>query len=304
MLSRVLGLLAALVVSAPAADLVFNWGNSASDHLPPGFTNIVAGKGEPGVWKIVMDEMPTALAPLTDKAPAVSRRAALAQTSMDVADEHFPMLVYSKETFDDFTLTTKFKLVEGVSEQMAGLVFRLQDENNFYVMRASGLGNNVRFYKMVQGIRSQPIGPVVPLARRTWHELKIECRGNKITGWLNGELVIPELMDTSFRSGRIGFWTKSDSVSYFTDTKITFTPRESPAQILVRDTMAKNPRLLGLKIYLLDEIASHVWWRAGREGSGRGWRQSGEDGHLGRQGFYGKGKDTVSSRATVARSQR
>jgi len=295
MLSRVCGLFIALTISAPGAELALSFGNSASDEIPAGFTNVVAGKGGPGVWKVVMDELPSAFAPLTDKAPVVSRRAVLAQTAMDVTDEHFPMLVYTKETFDDFTLTTKFKLVEGVSEQMAGVVFRYQDEKNFYVMRASGLGNNVRFYKVVEGVRSQPIGPSVPVARRVWYELKLECRGNKITGWLNGEPVIPELMDTSFKSGRIGFWTKSDSVSYFTDAKITFTPRESPAQVLVRDTVAKNPRLVGLKIYLLNEqgeprvVASRDEQEVGEAG-GEAEKTVITGGKL----FYGKGQETVT----------
>lgn len=295
MISRVCGLIFALVLSAHGAELVLGLGDSPSDKIPPGFTNVVAGKGEPGVWKIVMDEVPSAFEPLTDKAPVVSRRAALAQTSMDVTDEHFPMLVYTRETFDDFTLTTKFKLVEGVSEQMAGVVFRYQDEKNFYVMRASGFGNNVRFYKVVNGLRSQPIGPALEVPRRVWHELKIECRGNKITGWLNGDLVIPELMDTSFKSGWIGFWTKSDAVSHFTDTKISFTRRESPAQVLVRDTMAKYPRLLGLKIYMLDEngeprvVASRDENEVGEPG-GESEKSVITNGRI----LYGKGKDTVA----------
>ena len=75
-----------------------------------------------------------------------------------MADEHFPILLYDRETFTDLTLTTKFKLVDGVVEQMAGIVFRLQDEKNFYVIRASGLGNNVRFYKMVAGLRESAPG--------------------------------------------------------------------------------------------------------------------------------------------------
>jgi hypothetical protein len=295
MLSRACGLFAVLIVSAHGAEVAFDLGDSASDTIPPGFTNVVAGKGEPGIWKIILDERPSAFAPLTDKAPVVSRRAVLAQTSMDVADEHFPMLVYTKETFDDFTVTTKFKLVEGVSEQMAGLVFRYQDEKNFYVMRASGFGNNVRFYKVVAGLRSQPIGPTVEVPRRVWHELKIECRGNKITGWLNGAMVIPELMDTSFKSGQIGFWTKSDSVSYFTDTKVTFTPRVSPAQVLIHDTMAKNPRLVGLKIYLLDDnnqphvVASREPTEVGEAG-GESEKNVITHGRI----YYGKGKETVS----------
>lgn len=295
MLSRVFGLLIVLIASARGAGLVLNFGDLPSDKIPAGFTNVVAGKGEPGLWRIVMDEIPSAFTPLTDKAPVVSRRAVLAQASMDVTDEHFPMLVYTKETFGDFTLTTKFKLVEGVSEQMAGLVFRYQDEKNFYVVRASGFGSNVRFYKVVEGQRSQPIGPILPVPKNVWHELKIECRGSKITGWFNGELVIPELMDTSFNSGKIGFWTKSDAVSYFTDTKITFTPRESPAQVLVRDTMAKHSRLVGLKIFMLDEngqprvVASKDAGEVGEAGG-----EAEKSVITGGKVYYGKGKENVS----------
>jgi hypothetical protein len=300
MFSRAFGLLVAFCVSASGAELVFNFGDSASDKIPEGFTNVLAGRGEPGVWKIVMDEMPSAFTALTDKAPSVSRRAVLAQTSMDLTDERFPMLVYTKETFDDFTLTTKFKLVEGVSEQMAGIAFRWQDEKNFYVVRASGLGRNLRFYSVVNGQRGKPIGPEVSVPKGVWHELKIECQGNKIRAWLNGNPVpwegtAPELNDTSFRSGKIGFWTKSDSVSHFTDTRITYTPRESRAQALVRDTLVKYPRLVGLKVYLLDDkgeprIAASKEAKDLGEAGGNPEKTAITSGTI----FYGKSKETVS----------
>lgn len=295
MLSRVFGLLTALTLSGHAAELVFNFGESASDQIPAGFTNVLAGKGAPGVWKVVMDDMPSAFTPLTDKAPSTSRRAVLAQTSMDLTDEHFPMLVYTKETFDDFTVTTRFKLVEGVSEQMAGLVFRWQDEKNYYVVRASGLGNNVRFYKVVDGARGQIIGPEVAVPKRVWHALKIDCRGNKITVWLDDQLVIPELTDSSFRSGKIGYWTKSDSVSHFTDTRITYTPRVPPAQQLVDDTLAKYPRLIGLKVYLLDDYgeARVVAGKTPAEVGGAGGKA--EKAAITSGGiFYGKSRESVA----------
>src|SRR5207247_226680 len=102
----------------------------------------------------------------------------LAQVNQDPTDERFPLLVFDGETFSDFTLTTRFKLVRGDVEQMAGLAFRVQDEKNFYVIRASGLGNNVRFYKVVGGVRSAPIGPEQPVAKGVWHELKVQCKAN------------------------------------------------------------------------------------------------------------------------------
>jgi hypothetical protein len=242
-----------LAGSATAAELVFDFSDVPAKQIPPGFTNLVAGKGRPGDWRVIMDEFPSALPSFTNQSPAMTSLPVLGQFSFDVTDERFPILLYDRATFSDFTLTTRFKLVEGVVEQMAGIVFRAQDAKNFYVIRASGLGNNVRFYKMVAGMRSAPIGSEVSVPRGVWHELKIECQGNSIRAELNGREVIPPLTDTSFAAGRIGFWTKSDSISYFADTRVTYTPRELPAQILVRDALREYPRLVGLKIHLLDE---------------------------------------------------
>jgi hypothetical protein len=243
-----------LALSLPAlgAELSFDFGSMATDQAPPGFRSALGGTGKPGEWKIILDEVPPLLAPLTAKAPVVTRRAVLAQLSQDPTDERFPLLIFEGDVFGDFTLTTRFKLAGGGLEQMAGVAFRLRDEKNFYVVRASGLGRNLRFYKVVDGVRSQPIGPEVDIPKGVWHELKIQCKGNTIRCGLNGKDVIPPLTDNTFTSGKIGFWTKSDSVSYFGDTKIIYTPREMPARAMVRDAVKKYGRLRGLKVYTLD----------------------------------------------------
>jgi hypothetical protein len=240
-----------LICAGPvcAAERVFEFGETAVDKTPAGFRSTLAGEGKPGEWKVILDEVPPLLAPLSDKAPVVTRRAVLAQTSRDATDERFPMLIFEGDTYGDFTLTTRFKLVAGDTEQMAGIAFRLQDERNFYVIRASGLGNNIRFYKMVGGVRSNPIGPEVPLARGVWHDLVIQCKANQIQCWLNGQMAIPPLIDNSFFSGQIAFWTKSDAVSYFADTKLVYTPRVPLAHTLVTEMLKKHPRLVDLKIY-------------------------------------------------------
>ena len=141
------------------AELTFDFGGFSTDKAPPGFRSTLAGTGKPGEWKIILDEVPPLLAPLTAKAPVVTRRAVLAQLSQDPTDERFPLLIFDGDTFSDFTLTTRFKLAGGGLEQMAGIAFHLRDEKNFYVVRASGLGRNIRFYKVVDGVRSPPIGP-------------------------------------------------------------------------------------------------------------------------------------------------
>ena len=75
----------------------------------------------------------------------------------------------------------------------------------------------------------------------------------QIICWLDGNLVMPPLNDNTFTAGKIGFWTKSDAVSYFGDTTIIYTPRVPVAQTLVQSILKKQPRILGLRIYTLDD---------------------------------------------------
>ena len=243
--------LAALLTShlLEGAELVFDFRQEKVNETPRGFVPLLAGGGSPGEWKIVEDEVPSLLAPLSPNAPRGGKQGVLAQVSRDPADERFPMMVYSGETFGDFTLTTKFKLVSGNTEQMAGIAFRIQDERNYYYIRASGLGNTFYFFKIVNGVRSDPIGNKIPIAKGVWHDLVIECKGTTIRAFLNGKVAIPQLDDKSFVNGKVGFWTKSDSVSYFGDTVINYKPRETLAQILVKDAYKKYPRLEQLKIF-------------------------------------------------------
>jgi hypothetical protein len=121
------------------------------------------------------------------------------------------------------------------------------------VIRASALGHNVRFYKVVDGIRSDPIGPQMDISIGKWHGLAVRCQGNQFTFWLDGKLLMPPLGDNTFATGKIGFWTKSDAVSYFSDTVIDYTPRIPAARELVKSILEQQPRILGLQIYTLDD---------------------------------------------------
>jgi len=253
MRSTILGLAAwCLLVqtSSWAAERVFDFGGTPDGQLPKGFRSTVSGQGKPGDWRIVWDEVPPLLPPLSSQAPVVSRRPVLAQMAQDPTDEHFPLLIFDTETFGDFKFSTRVKTVKGTVEQMAGIVFRLQNETNFYVLRASSLGGTFRFYKVVNGQRGLMPGPSISIPSNVWHEISVECAGNQIRCFLNGNQVIPTITDNSFSSGKVGFWTKSDSVSYFSDARITYTQREPPLQGIIAELSERNSRLLGLKVYM------------------------------------------------------
>jgi Domain of Unknown Function (DUF1080) len=252
MLNQFLLVLALLALPVTVAERKFDFSEVGENQPPPGFRSTVTGQGKAGDWRVIMDEVPPLLQSLTARAPVVTKKAVLAQLAQDPTDEHFPLLIYEGETMGDFTLTTRFKTVKGVAEQMAGIAFRIQNETNYYVVRASSLGNTFRFYKVLNGERGPVVGPEVRIPAGVWHELVVECKGNQIRCRLNGnELITATDQVNPFTSGKIGFWTKSDSVSYFADTRIVFTSHEALAQSMVRQVVKKYPRLLGLQVYVL-----------------------------------------------------
>lgn len=243
-------LLSLLCFRLEAAEKVFDFSAVPQNQSPPGFRNAVSDGGKPGEWQVVWDDAAPLMEAASPQPNVFTKRAVLAQLSRDSTDEHFPLFIYQGETYADFTLRARVKMMEGNKEQMAGLAFRIQNETNYYVLRASALGNTLKFYKVVNGQRGDIIGPSIAIPARTWHEIAVECKGNQIRCFLNGKQAIPVISDDSFAKGKIGFWTKSDSVSYFADAKIVYTPWEAPAQKIVRDVLQEYPRLLGIRIYV------------------------------------------------------
>src|SRR5690606_19275206 len=127
------------------------------------------------------------------------------------------------------------------------------DPTNYYVIRASSLGNTLRFYKFVNGVRSNPIGPEIPIPSGEWHTLEVTCRGNTIRCRLNDREVMPELQDSSFTRGRLALWTKSDSVSHFASLTVRYDPVVTLPERLVRKAMERYPRLHEVTVYALRE---------------------------------------------------
>lgn len=263
----------ALVLPLRGAEIHFNFSEIPEGAMPTNFVPVLAGSGQPGEWKIVMDDVAPLLAPLTTQAPVVTRHGVLAQTSSDMTDEHFPMLLFTGETFRNFKFTTRFKIVSGITEQMAGVVFRYQNSSNYYVVRASAMGKNVRFYKVVDGLRSDPIGPDMKVETGVWYSLAVQCEGTQISIWLNDKLVMPALGDNSLNKGLLGFRTKSDAVAYFTDAMVEYTPIIPLAQAMVNHIVETQTRILGLRVYTAQTndvtrvIASKDTAEIGKEGT-------------------------------------
>src|SRR6267378_859339 len=125
----------------------------------------------------------------------------------------------TKEVLRIWSLSVKFKAVEGEVDRAAGLVFRLKNANNYYIVRANALEDNYRLYHVINGSRRQFGGANFQVTSGEWHELRVECVGNKIICYYDGAKKIEAKDDTFQDAGKIGLWTKADSVTYFDDLK-------------------------------------------------------------------------------------
>ncbi len=232
------------------AERNFNFGEYPVDQSPSNFLSAVSGRGEPGKWKVILDQAPSAMPARDTNAPSLTQHAVVAQLDRFPVDQHFPLLVLNDDLFNDFTFTTRLKITDGTVAQMAGVVFRYQDPKNYYVLVVSVLDKRFWFFKVVDGRRSEKlIGPQIEIVQNEWREISVQCEGNHIHCLLDGKEIIPMITDSSFSLGKIGFLTKSDSIAYFTDVKLNYTPRETLAQSLVSETLKQYPKLAGLKIF-------------------------------------------------------
>lgn len=258
MFQRLLPLL--FCAAALAAERKFDFHEVRENQVPNGFRSTVTGQGPSGNWKVIIENLPPVVAPISPKSSIVTRQGVLAQLSKNPDETCAPLFIYDADTFNDFVFRTRFRIVSGTVEQMAGIAFRFQDEKNYYYVRANARERNVAFFRYVDGELIGPVAAAAGVKLGEWHQLTVECRGSKLRALLDEREVIPWMEpnlvlfpDGSskgvFPAGKIGFWTKADTVAYFADARLEFTPREPLAQTLVRETMQLNPKLIGLKIF-------------------------------------------------------
>jgi hypothetical protein len=143
---------------------------------------------------------------------------ALCQTG----EAEFPALVLGDAAYTGLALSASFKPVSGREDQAAGLIFRVEDEGNYYILRANALEDNVDVYKYSDGERSELASEPAEVEAGEWQELRVEAGGGEIRGFLDDELVV-EAKDDEFPAGKVGLWTKADSKTCF-DRVLSETP--------------------------------------------------------------------------------
>jgi hypothetical protein len=177
---------------------------SAVDGCRPALT----GKGGPVAWQV------------TRPATATSG-AAITETSREQVDTRYPICIVDSITATDVDIGVDFTPLGGQLDQAAGLIFRVQDPDNYYVVRANALENNVRLYRTVNGERRQFAGADVTVSSGKMQHLQIRVEGDRITVTFEGKQLYKAYDRTFPARGTIGLWTKADSSTVFTTLTVT-----------------------------------------------------------------------------------
>jgi len=186
--------------SFPVAAETITFEQDTAGSVPSGWTAGVTGRGSHR-WTVEAD------------AGAPSKPNVLKQSGRG----DFPWCVKNEPQFADGYVEVKFKPVSGKEDEAGGVVWRWKDGDNYYVARANALENNVSLYYTQNGRRITIKYVDAPVAKSQWHTLRAEFAGNRIGVALDGKVYIETDDAHIVGSGRVGVWTKADSVTMFDD---------------------------------------------------------------------------------------
>jgi hypothetical protein len=187
------------------------------DYDATGSNGPVLSAGRP-FWRVYLDRF------------APSPELVLLQAATLAEPDHYPIALLRDVQAKDVTLSVYLKPMGGTMAQSQGLIWRVQDKDNYYAVLASALDSRLHLLKLVDGqpqeIASAPIQIAVqfeqdaPTPTWGWYIMKVETEGSRITVWFDGEKTLEATDSTFMRSGKLGFITHADSVALFDDFSV------------------------------------------------------------------------------------
>jgi hypothetical protein len=206
-------LLVAAVITLDGATRKMDFSQDAIDQPPKGFEfGHTARVGRPGKWIVQND----------------GANKVLAQTDADSTRSRFPVAVVADLMTADGDVSVRFKPISGRVDQAAGLVWRYQNQDNYYIVRANALEDNVVLYKVENGRRidlpvkgeGRTYGKKTEVPGAQWSTIRVVATGRLFEVYFNGAKLY-EVEDATFaQPGKVGVWTKADSVTQFDDLTV------------------------------------------------------------------------------------
>jgi len=196
---QTLALMTSLTNSKALSESV-NFDDLKTGAPPPGWTATKTGKGA-AKWAVVAD----------DSAP--SKPNVLKQSG----EATYPVCIKDDARLKDGFVEVKFKPISGKEDQAGGVIWRCKDADNYYIARANALEDNVTIYHTIKGRRTEKKRTEMKVSSNDWHTLRVDFQGSHFTVTFDGKKAI-EWDDETFKdAGKVGVWTKADSVTLFDD---------------------------------------------------------------------------------------
>lgn len=191
-----------LLVSSAHSETV-NFDDTKPGGLPTGWQSGITGPGTPK-WAVEI------------VASAPSQPNALKQSG-EVPSHSYPWCVKKNVSILNGSIQVKFKPLSGKEDQAAGLIWRWQDSDNYYIARANALEDNIIIFRTVKGTREELHRVPMKVAPDQWHTLRVDFHDNHFTVACDGQKALEWDDHTFKKSGPVGIWTKADSVMLFDD---------------------------------------------------------------------------------------
>lgn len=167
-------------------------------------------RGPVATWMRIADET------------APSQPNVLALTSVNHSSSStFNVGWYDDLLFKNGTIALQIRARSGRVDQGGGPIWRVKDENNYYICRANPLEDNLRLYYVKDGSRHQLASATIEIDRARWHTILVDHEGDQIACSLNGVAKLEVTDDTFLEAGFIGVWTKADAATSFDDILVT-----------------------------------------------------------------------------------
>jgi hypothetical protein len=201
---------------AASASNIINFDHAAIGKLPPGWT-VPTSQGPEPRWEVRKD-------PSAPSSPYV-----LARVASTPGPDEFSLAILKSMSLRDGDISVRLKAVSGRDDEGGGLVFRYQNERNYYLVRANSHDGEIAVYKVEDG-RCTPVRPrgATPptigvkhtLQPNTWNILKVSVRGSRFQVYVNHRRLL-QAEDSSFTgAGKVGLVTVADSITYFDDFRV------------------------------------------------------------------------------------
>src|SRR5437016_5963116 len=216
-LIRIVWALLAVLVAGGVARADFQFQDWSFDRDQPGQLPFGFAPGsasvDSGRWEVRADS-------LSSSPPNV-----LAHISSDQAGLSPQVLFLEKVEAANLELSVRIKTAQDGEGQGSGVVFRAQDDRNYYVIWLSPKENLIRLDKVVNGETKTLQELQVESKPGAWQSLRLSIRGPMLEAFFDNRRFLSaredEWQHSSYKHGKIGLWARGPGVVYFDNVRLT-----------------------------------------------------------------------------------